>query len=85
MTKNPISVTHEENRKEALDKMVKRRYRHLPVTYKDAEPIYLLDITVLTYSRLESLEKQMIYNSSKIEAMERLERMGCIGTFCFKI
>lgn len=50
MTANPISVTELGSGNDALNIMVKHKYRHLPVIHSDK--IANLDLTKLVYAAL---------------------------------
>ncbi|TPX38957.1 hypothetical protein SeMB42_g03277 [Synchytrium endobioticum] len=96
MTKNPTSVTAESGRNEALNIMVERRFRHLPVVnhitdvddeYDDdattdprIEVVGLLDITKCVFERLDDLEKKVLEDQNIVNAMEALNRRGNVGS-----
>ena len=86
MTKDPIAVDETGNRNEALNIMVSRRFRHLPVISDPADdeydqqlPIGLLDITKCVFERLDDLERKVNEDQSIINAMEVLERRGTMN------
>jgi CBS domain len=94
MTKDPIAVDETGNRNEALNIMVSRRFRHLPVIsdpaddeYEQQLPIGLLDsiddqlilVTKCVFERLDDLERKVNEDQSIINAMEVLERRGTMN------
>ncbi|CAO3609362.1 unnamed protein product [Mucor hiemalis] len=74
MTKGPMCVTSDTSATEALNLMVSRGFRHLPVCNEEGDIFGLLDITKCLYGALEKMERafgssQVLYN-----AMEGVER-----------
>jgi CBS domain-containing protein len=81
MTANPMTVYDKGSRNEALNIMISRRFRHLPVIRDEFEDgatsvVGLLDITKCVFERLDDLEKKVNEDASIINAMEVLERRG---------
>jgi CBS domain-containing protein len=82
MTADPISVTDQGSRNEALNVMISRKFRHLPVLRDEEEEfdgagsnvVGLLDITKCVFERLDDLERKVFEDQSIINAMEVLER-----------
>ena len=83
MTANPIFVYDKGSRNEALNIMISRKFRHLPVMtevdeYEEdstfaSQVIGLLDITKCVFERLDDLEKKVLEDQSIMTAMEVLE------------
>ena len=44
MTKNPICLSPEHNLKDVVDKMIKGRFRHVPITDNSGVPIGIVSI-----------------------------------------
>jgi CBS domain-containing protein len=90
MTKDPIAVFDKGNRNEALNIMISRRFRHLPVITDGEDEIEeqpagtsvvgLLDITKCVFERLDDLERKVLEDQSIISAMEVLERRGTVNS-----
>jgi CBS domain-containing protein len=89
MTENPISVSENGNRNDALNIMVSKKFRHLPVVTEPDEDddencgnavAGLLDITKCVFERLDDLEKRVNEDQSIISAMEVLERRGAFDS-----
>lgn len=86
MTANPIFVYDKGSRNEALNIMISRKFRHLPVMtevdeYEEdstfaSQVIGLLDITKCVFERLDDLERKVLEDQSIMTAMEVLERRG---------
>ena len=74
MTPNPFCVTVDAPAQDALQTMVDRHFRHLPVCNSDGDVVGLLDINKCMYEALEKMERA--YSSSKklYEAFEGVER-----------
>ncbi|KAI8366588.1 hypothetical protein BD560DRAFT_372135 [Blakeslea trispora] len=76
MTKNPVCVTSDTSATEALNLMVTRGFRHLPVCNEEGDIFGLLDITKCLYGALEKIERtfetsQANYNQSVLEGMQK--------------
>lgn len=87
MTKNPTTVLDRGNRNEALNIMISKQFRHLPViresTDEDSDEtcvVGLLDITKCVFERLDDLERKVYDDQSIINAMEVLERRGTLDS-----
>ncbi|MBA0617104.1 hypothetical protein Godav_026578 [Gossypium davidsonii] len=82
MTCSPIFVTSESLAIEALQKMVRGKFRHLPVV-ENGEVIAMLDITKCLYDAISRMEKAAEQGSAIAAAVEGVERQwgsnGCIG------
>ncbi|KAI7902520.1 uncharacterized protein BX663DRAFT_511322 [Cokeromyces recurvatus] len=74
MTKNPICVTADTSAQDALNLMVSRGFRHLPVCNEEGDIFGLLDITKCIYEALHKMEKA--YGSSRklYDALEGVEK-----------
>ncbi|RKP25494.1 hypothetical protein SYNPS1DRAFT_15586, partial [Syncephalis pseudoplumigaleata] len=74
MTRNPFCVTADTAATEALNTMVQRHFRHLPVCNDEGDVVGLLDITRCMYEALDKMERA--YGSSRklYEAVEGVER-----------
>ncbi|KAJ2998569.1 hypothetical protein HDV02_004384 [Globomyces sp. JEL0801] len=87
MTQDPIAVFDKGGRNEALNIMVSRRFRHLPVISEGDDEdgggtsvVGLLDITKCVFERLDDLERKVHEDRSIISAMEVLERRGTVNS-----
>ncbi|KAJ3052419.1 hypothetical protein HK097_006292 [Rhizophlyctis rosea] len=95
MTKNPTTANDNDSRNDALNTMVSRRFRHLPVTSNGTDEddlddesapgpgtavVGLLDITKCVFERLDDLERKVNEDQTIITAMEALERRGTVGS-----
>ncbi|KAI8368897.1 hypothetical protein EDC96DRAFT_504700 [Choanephora cucurbitarum] len=74
MTKDPMCVTSDTSAQDALNLMVNRGFRHLPVCNEEGDIFGLLDITKCIYEALNKMEKA--YGSSRklYDALEGVER-----------
>ncbi|KAG8053864.1 hypothetical protein GUJ93_ZPchr0001g31912 [Zizania palustris] len=73
MTRNPVFVMSNSPAIEALQKMVKGKFRHLPVV-EHGEVIAMLDITKFLYDAISRMEKAAEQGSAIAAAMEGVER-----------
>ena len=93
MTPEPISVLDRGSRNEALNIMVSKRFRHLPVIsdknlnedeeddeFNATSVVGLLDITKCVFERLEDLERKTMEDMNIMSAMEVLERRGAVAS-----
>lgn len=73
MTPNPICCRTDSSATDALNLMVKRGFRHLPVTDENDDIAGVLDITKCFYEAMEKLERA--YESSKklTDALENVQ------------
>jgi CBS domain-containing protein len=69
MTRNPLCVTSDTSATEALNLMVSRGFRHLPVCNESGEIFGLLDITKCLYTALEKMERASLH-----DALQGLEK-----------
>ncbi|KAI8388755.1 uncharacterized protein BYT42DRAFT_491092 [Radiomyces spectabilis] len=74
MTKGPMCVTADTSATDALNLMVSRGFRHLPVCNEEGDIFGLLDITKCLYEALDKMERA--YGSSRklYDALEGVER-----------
>ncbi|KAI8073949.1 hypothetical protein BC940DRAFT_289605 [Gongronella butleri] len=74
MTPNPMCVTASTSAQDALNLMVTRGFRHLPVCNDEGDIFGLLDITKCLYEALDKMERA--YGSSRklYDALEGVER-----------
>ncbi|CAG8564168.1 20339_t:CDS:2 [Cetraspora pellucida] len=74
MTRNPMCVRSNASATDALNTMVHRGFRHLPVCNEEGDVVGLLDITKCLYEALDKMERA--YGSSKklYDALEGVER-----------
>ncbi|ORY94505.1 hypothetical protein BCR43DRAFT_442045 [Syncephalastrum racemosum] len=74
MTRGPMCVTADTSAQDALNLMVSRGFRHLPVCNEEGNIFGLLDITKCLYEALNKMERA--YGSSRklYDALEGVER-----------
>ncbi|KAJ9084942.1 hypothetical protein DSO57_1018974 [Entomophthora muscae] len=74
MTPNPLCVTSDASASDALNTMVQRGFRHLPVCNEEGDVVGLLDITKCLYDALDKMDKA--YGSSRklFDALEGVEK-----------
>ncbi|KAI8381171.1 uncharacterized protein BYT42DRAFT_495095 [Radiomyces spectabilis] len=74
MTRGPMCVTADTSAHDALNLMVSRGFRHLPVCNEEGDIFGLLDITKCLYEALNKMERA--YGSSRklYDALEGVER-----------
>ncbi|CAO3588233.1 unnamed protein product [Absidia cylindrospora] len=74
MTPNPMCVTASTSAQDALNLMVSRGFRHLPVCNDEGDIFGLLDITKCLYEALDKMERA--YGSSRklYDALEGVEK-----------
>ncbi|KAI7873895.1 CBS-domain-containing protein [Lichtheimia hyalospora FSU 10163] len=74
MTQGPMCVTADTSATDALNLMVTRGFRHLPVCNEEGDIFGLLDITKCLYEALDKMERA--YGSSRklYDALEGVER-----------
>jgi signal-transduction protein with cAMP-binding, CBS, and nucleotidyltransferase domain len=80
MTRDPVAVPRSTPFGEALQLMIARKFRHLPMVDsmngEPQSPVGILDIAQCVLSRLADLEKKVQEDSSVRQAMEVLRRNG---------
>ncbi|KAK9762688.1 hypothetical protein K7432_011334 [Basidiobolus ranarum] len=74
MTKNPLCVTNDTSANDALNIMVQRNFRHLPICNDEGDVVALLDITKCLCEALDRMERA--YGSSRklYDALEGIEK-----------
>ncbi|KAI9312134.1 hypothetical protein BX666DRAFT_1989109 [Dichotomocladium elegans] len=74
MTRNPMCVTADTSAQDALNLMVSRGFRHLPICNDEGDIFGLLDITKCLYETLNKMERA--YGSSRklYDALEGVEK-----------
>ncbi|KDN53568.1 CBS-domain-containing protein [Tilletiaria anomala UBC 951] len=82
MTRSPMVTRDTTSATEALNTMVTRGFRHLPVCNEDGDVIGLLDIAKVFYEALEKLERahgssQKLYNA--LEGVQSEWGTGAVG------
>ncbi|KAL7141926.1 hypothetical protein ABFS83_08G087800 [Erythranthe nasuta] len=73
MTRNPLFVNSDSLAIDALQKMVRGKFRHLPVV-ENGEVIAMLDITKCLYDAISRMEKAAEQGSAIAAAVEGVER-----------
>lgn len=74
MTKNPMCVTSDTSATEALNLMVSKGFRHLPVCNENGDIFGLLDITKCLYTALEKIERAFGSSASLYDALQGVEK-----------
>ncbi|KIY69650.1 CBS-domain-containing protein [Cylindrobasidium torrendii FP15055 ss-10] len=69
MTKNPMVTQSNTSATEALQLMVSRHFRHLPVCNEDGNVVGLLDITKVFHEALAKVEKTSVASEQLFSAM----------------
>ncbi|KAJ1657193.1 hypothetical protein IWQ61_003361 [Dispira simplex] len=74
MTQNPLCVTSDTSATDALNTMVSRGFRHLPVCNDEGDVVGLLDVIKCMYEALDKMERA--YGSSRklYDALEGVEK-----------
>jgi CBS domain-containing protein len=72
MTKNPLCAKTDTSATDALDLMVRKGFRHLPVMDENHDISGILDITKCFYDAMEKLERA--YSSSRIQYVEAIRQ-----------
>ncbi|KAI8884299.1 CBS-domain-containing protein [Backusella circina FSU 941] len=76
MTKNPMCVTSDTSATEALNLMVSKGFRHLPVCNEDGDIFGLLDITKCLYEALEKMERAFGSSQKLYDALEEANQLN---------
>jgi CBS domain-containing protein len=79
MTRDPIAVYDDGLRSEALNIMVTKKFRHLPVIFDTENYIGLLDIAKLVFDRLDGLESKVKAAQTMMTTLDLLERTGAVS------
>lgn len=74
MTKNPLCAKTDTSATEALELMVKKGFRHLPVMDENHDIFGTLDITKCFYEAMEKLERAYNSSSKLYEAMHGVQK-----------
>ncbi|KAI9281838.1 hypothetical protein BY458DRAFT_429341 [Sporodiniella umbellata] len=74
MTRSPMCVTADTSAQDALNLMVSRGFRHLPVCNEEGDIFGLLDITKCIYEALHKMEKAFGSSRKLYDALEGVER-----------
>ncbi|CAO3610272.1 unnamed protein product [Cunninghamella blakesleeana] len=74
MTPKPICVTIDSNLQDALDLMLSRGFRHVPVCSEEGDIFGLLDITKCLYEVLEKMERVFGSSQKLFDALEGIEK-----------
>ncbi|CAO3667340.1 unnamed protein product [Rhizopus stolonifer] len=74
MTRDPMCVTADTSAQDALNLMVSRGFRHLPVCNEEGDIFGLLDITKCIYEALHKMEKAFGSSRKLYDALEGVER-----------
>ncbi|CAO3639185.1 unnamed protein product [Cunninghamella echinulata] len=74
MTKTPMCVTADTNATDALNLMVSRGFRHLPVCNDEGDIFGLLDITKCLYEALDKMERAFGSSQKLYDALQGVER-----------
>ncbi|KAI8970855.1 hypothetical protein BDB01DRAFT_839868 [Pilobolus umbonatus] len=80
MTKNPLCVTSDTSATDALNLMVAKGFRHLPVCNDEGDIFGLLDITKCLYGALEKIERAFEPSQKLFDALEDAEREQSVNT-----
>ncbi|CAM0136035.1 hypothetical protein VKS41_005580 [Umbelopsis sp. WA50703] len=74
MTKDPMCVTADTSAQDALNLMVSRGFRHLPVCNDEGDIFGLLDITKCLYEALDKMERAFGSSRKLYDALEGVEK-----------
>ncbi|KAL0078738.1 hypothetical protein J3Q64DRAFT_1758657 [Phycomyces blakesleeanus] len=74
MTNGPMCVTADTSAQDALNLMVSRGFRHLPVCNEEGDIFGLLDITKCLYEALNKMERAFGSSRKLYDALEGVER-----------
>jgi CBS domain-containing protein len=73
MTKNPLCASTDTSATDALDLMVRRGFRHLPVMDENQDISGILDITKCFYDAMEKLERAYSSSRKLYDALEGVQ------------
>ncbi|EPS39177.1 hypothetical protein H072_7055 [Dactylellina haptotyla CBS 200.50] len=76
MTKNPMCAITETSATDALDLMVRKGFRHLPVMDENQDISGVLDITKCFYEAMEKLERSYSMSRKLHDALEGVQELG---------
>ncbi|KAJ2963791.1 hypothetical protein NQZ79_g1211 [Umbelopsis isabellina] len=74
MTRDPMCVTADTSAQDALNLMVSRGFRHLPVCNDEGDIFGLLDITKCLYEALDKMERAFGSSRKLYDALEGVEK-----------
>ncbi|KAF9197477.1 hypothetical protein BGZ49_002055 [Haplosporangium sp. Z 27] len=74
MTPNPMVVTTDRSATDALNLMVQKGFRHLPVQNEESEIVGLLDITKCLYESLSKMERAYGQSKKLYDALEGVDK-----------
>ncbi|KAI7905400.1 uncharacterized protein BX663DRAFT_449497 [Cokeromyces recurvatus] len=77
MTKDPLCVTSDTSATEALNLMVAKGFRHLPVCNEEGDIFGLLDITKCLYGALGKIERALTQNTVELNQYVESLRTTC--------
>ncbi|KAL0579806.1 hypothetical protein V5O48_002217 [Marasmius crinis-equi] len=81
MTRNPMVTQDTTSATEALQLMVSRHFRHLPVCNEEGNVVGLLDITKVFHEALGKVERSSAASEQLISAMAGVQsELGSVGT-----
>lgn len=76
MTKNPLCARTDTSATDALDLMVRKGFRHLPVMDENQDVSGVLDITKCFYEAMEKLERSYSMSRKLHDALEGVQELG---------
>ncbi|KAK6363160.1 hypothetical protein TWF730_000606 [Orbilia blumenaviensis] len=76
MTKNPLCARTDTSATDALDLMVRKGFRHLPVMDENQDISGVLDITKCFYEAMEKLERSYSMSRKLYDALEGVQELG---------
>ncbi|EWC48226.1 hypothetical protein DRE_02330 [Drechslerella stenobrocha 248] len=76
MTKNPLCARTDTSATDALDLMVRKGFRHLPVMDENQDISGVLDITKCFYEAMEKLERSYSMSRKLHDALEGVQELG---------
>ncbi|KAJ3477524.1 hypothetical protein NLJ89_g12412 [Agrocybe chaxingu] len=77
MTRNPMVTRDSTSATEALQLMVSRHFRHLPVCNEDGNVVGLLDITKVFHEALGKVERSSAASEQLFSAMAGVQLLPC--------
>ncbi|RDB29013.1 CBS domain-containing protein CBSCBSPB3 [Hypsizygus marmoreus] len=81
MTRNPMVTRDTTSATEALQLMVSRHFRHLPVCNEDGNVVGLLDITKVFHEALGKVERSSVASEQLFSAMAGVQsELGSVGS-----
>ncbi|KAF7784748.1 hypothetical protein Agabi119p4_913 [Agaricus bisporus var. burnettii] len=81
MTRNPMVTRDTTSATEALQLMVSRHFRHLPVCNEDGNVVGLLDITKVFHEALDKVERSSAASEQLFNAMAGVQtELGAVGS-----